>query len=204
MSTDSGNPWTRWPPRAASSLPGGGSGSLRHHASSGIKDRNGDPQDARSRYTGRFATDGGDRRAVAEGERDAGVGDTEQFALHEWGAIEVFVHREVMAYAPDAWHWGYPDGAKSAERSASAATAACWSARGQWRMPSGRLAVEKEIEGLEQYMRPQAVRTDSSGDTCHRVARPAGARRVLVNCYKRGRRTRREVVAVRGTPGQTE
>ena len=48
--------------------------------------------------------------AVVEYEPDTDLRDTEQVALTEDGGIEAFLSREVLPYAPDAWHT--PDSAK--------------------------------------------------------------------------------------------
>jgi type I restriction enzyme M protein len=42
--------------------------------------------------------------AVVEYEPDADLRDTEQVPLLEAGGIEAFLRREVLPYAPDAWH----------------------------------------------------------------------------------------------------
>jgi type I restriction enzyme M protein len=46
----------------------------------------------------------GGKRAVVEYEPDANLRDTEQVPLLEPGGIEVFIHREVLPYAGDAWY----------------------------------------------------------------------------------------------------
>ena len=44
------------------------------------------------------------RAVVVEYERDNDLRDTEQAPLLEDGGIEVFLRREVLPYAPDAWY----------------------------------------------------------------------------------------------------
>ena len=50
------------------------------------------------------------KRCVVEYEPDSDLRDTEQVPLLEEGGIEVFLHREVLPYAPDAWY--VPDSVK--------------------------------------------------------------------------------------------
>ena len=42
--------------------------------------------------------------AVVEYEPDTDLRDTEQIPLQEEGGVEAFIEREVLPYAPDAWH----------------------------------------------------------------------------------------------------
>lgn len=49
--------------------------------------------------------------AVVEYEPDSDLRDTEQVPLLEPGGIEVFIRREVLPHAPDAWY--VPDSVKT-------------------------------------------------------------------------------------------
>ena len=53
---------------------------------------------------GLFAATVDGRPAVVEYEPDTDLRDTEQIPLQEAGGIEVFLEREVLPYAPDAWY----------------------------------------------------------------------------------------------------
>ncbi len=53
---------------------------------------------------GLFAATVDGRSAVVEYEPDTDLRDTEQIPLQEAGGIEVFLEREVLPYAPDAWY----------------------------------------------------------------------------------------------------
>ena len=53
---------------------------------------------------GLFAATVDGRAAVVEYEPDTDLRDTEQIPLQEEGGIEMFLRREVLAYAPDAWY----------------------------------------------------------------------------------------------------
>ncbi len=53
---------------------------------------------------GLFETTIDGRPSVVEYEPDTGLRDTEQIPLLEEGGIEAFLRREVLPYAPDAWH----------------------------------------------------------------------------------------------------
>ncbi len=53
---------------------------------------------------GLFATTIGGKPVVVEYEPDPDLRDTEQVPLLEEGAIEAFLRREVLPYAPDAWY----------------------------------------------------------------------------------------------------
>ena len=53
---------------------------------------------------GLFAATVDGRAAVVEYEPDTDFRDTEQIPLQEAGGIEAFLRREVLPYAPDAWH----------------------------------------------------------------------------------------------------
>ena len=46
----------------------------------------------------------GGKRVVVEYEPDTDLRDTEQIPLQEEGGIDAFLRREVLPYAPDAWH----------------------------------------------------------------------------------------------------
>ena len=59
---------------------------------------------------GLFASTVNGRSAVVEYEPDTELRDTEQIALTEEGGIEVFLRREVLPYAADAWY--RPDSVK--------------------------------------------------------------------------------------------
>lgn len=52
---------------------------------------------------GLFEAEVDGKRVVVEYEPDAELRDTEQVPLLEKGAIEAFIRREVLPYAPDAW-----------------------------------------------------------------------------------------------------
>ena len=60
---------------------------------------------------GMFSTTIGDKSSVVEYEPDPDLRDTEQVPLLEEGGIEAFLRREVLPYAPDAWH--DPDSVKT-------------------------------------------------------------------------------------------
>ena len=53
---------------------------------------------------GRFTKTVNGKPAVVEYEPDSDLRDTEQIPLLESGGIEVFLRREVLPYAPDAWY----------------------------------------------------------------------------------------------------
>jgi len=53
---------------------------------------------------GLFETTIDGKPAVVEYDPDTGLRDTEQIPLLEEGGIEAFLRREVLPYAPDAWH----------------------------------------------------------------------------------------------------
>ena len=53
---------------------------------------------------GLFETMIDSKPAVVEYEPDSDLRDTEQIPLQEAGGIEVFLEREVLPYAPDAWY----------------------------------------------------------------------------------------------------
>ncbi len=59
---------------------------------------------------GLFAATINGRSIVVEYEPDTGLRDTEQIPLQEAGGIEVFLEREVLPYAADAWY--QPDSVK--------------------------------------------------------------------------------------------
>ena len=59
---------------------------------------------------GLFETSLNGTPAVVEYEPDSDLRDTEQVPLQEPGGIEAFLRREVLPYAPDAWH--QPDSVK--------------------------------------------------------------------------------------------
>ena len=60
---------------------------------------------------GLFPTTINGKPAVVEYEPDPDLRDTEQVPLLEEGGIEVFLGREVIPHAPDAWH--VPDSVKT-------------------------------------------------------------------------------------------
>ena len=57
-----------------------------------------------SPMNGMFPATIGGKPAVVEYEPDPELRDTEQIPLLHEGGIEAFLRREVLPYAPDAWH----------------------------------------------------------------------------------------------------
>lgn len=87
------------------------------------------------------------KRRVVEYEPDGDLRDTEQVPLLEPGGIEVFIGREVLPYAPDAWH--DPDSIKTGyEISFTRYFYKPQQLRSLEEIRADILALEKETEGL--------------------------------------------------------
>ena len=96
---------------------------------------------------GLFETTIDGRAAVVEYEPDTELSDTEQIPLQEEGGIEVFLRREVLPYAADAWY--RPDSVKTGyEVSFTRYFYKPQPMRTLAKIRADILALEKETEGL--------------------------------------------------------